>query len=90
MQITASPADEFDRAARARRRRARLLAEMAAASEPALYAVAPLGDAWTVIEPSGERLIAPADWSYVEACAAAGWLNRGLSAPDQFDWAEVA
>jgi hypothetical protein len=80
-----------DRADRARRRRALLVAEMAAVvTEPEPYAVAPLGDHWTVVSPDAESVVTPTDWSLVEAVAAAGWLNRGLSAPNQFAWAEVA
>lgn len=92
MHITASPADfEQDRADRARRRRALLIAEMLQRStEPEPYAVAPLGDHWTVVSPDATKRIRPKqDWNLVMATLAAVGLTGVPEAAVQFEWVAV-
>jgi hypothetical protein len=80
-----------DRADRARRRRAELVAEMAGAvTEPEPYAVAPLGDHWTVVSPDATERIQPKQpWDLVMATLAAVGLTAVPEAAVQFEWVAV-
>jgi hypothetical protein len=83
-----------DRADRARRRRALLVAEMAAATtEPEPYAVAPLdssGTRWTVVTPDATERIRPEqDWTLTVARFAAAALTALPKAAVQFEWVAV-
>jgi hypothetical protein len=83
-----------DRADRARRRRALLVAEMLQrTTEPEPYAVAPLdssGTNWTVVSPDATERIRPKQpWNLVMATLAAVGLTGVPEAAVQFEWVAV-
>lgn len=60
---------------------------LSAAPEPESYAVAPLGDGWTVVNPDATERIRPKqDWSLVMATLAMVGLNAMPGVAAQFEW----
>jgi hypothetical protein len=57
------------------------------APEDLPFAIAPLGDAWTVVNPDATERIAPVQtWSRAMADLVAVALTHGLGTPGQFRW----